>query len=105
MDDKLYSAKRIIYIENCGDCKQHYDEYYHFCKMLNKELDTSMVEGVDMYCPLDVADQNIIEFKKTFEKRLRKKFRNIINGKGLVIPRIVVKMAIDDLFKTSGYWD
>ena len=33
-----------------------------------------------------------------FEKYVRNRFKNIVNGKGSVIPRIAVKMALDDIF-------
>ena len=33
-----------------------------------------------------------------FEKYVRNRFKNIVNGKGAVIPRIAVKKALDDIF-------
>lgn len=34
-----------------------------------------------------------------FEKYVRNRFKNIVGGEGLVIPRIAVKIALDDIFK------
>jgi len=36
---------------------------------------------------------------RDFEKFVRDKFKHIIGGKGLVIPRMAVKLALDDVFK------
>lgn len=37
-----------------------------------------------------------------FEKYVRNRFKNIINGNGLVIPRIAIKVALDDIFNTPN---
>ena len=33
-----------------------------------------------------------------FEKYIRNKFRHIVNGKGLTIPRIIVEKTLDEVF-------
>ena len=40
-----------------------------------------------------------------FEKKVRDRFKHIIDGDGLVIPRIAVKIAIDDIFKETKIMD
>lgn len=36
---------------------------------------------------------------QALERKVRRRFENIINGAGLMIPRMAVKIAVDDLFK------
>lgn len=36
-----------------------------------------------------------------FEKFVRNRFKHIINGKGSIIPRIAIKIALDDIFKNN----
>ena len=36
-----------------------------------------------------------------FEKFVRNRFKNIISGKGPIIPRIAIKIALDDIFKEN----
>lgn len=36
-----------------------------------------------------------------FEKFVRNRFKNIVGGPGFVIPRIAVKIALDDVFKSD----
>lgn len=36
-----------------------------------------------------------------FEKFVRDRFKNIVGGEGPLIPRIAVKIALDDVFKTE----
>ena len=52
-------TKRVILIENCNECKD-YDDYYHRCRLNNKDLDENMVEGVGEFCPLEVYDNQKI---------------------------------------------
>ena len=35
---------------------------------------------------------------KVFEAFVRYRFQHIIDGKGLVVPRVAVKIALDDIF-------
>lgn len=37
-----------------------------------------------------------------FEKFVRNRFKHIINGKGPIIPRIAIKIALDDIFSEDA---
>ncbi len=37
-----------------------------------------------------------------FENFARNRFKNIVDGKGPIIPRIAVKIALDDIFKEDA---
>jgi hypothetical protein len=39
------------------------------------------------------------------EERIRKRFHNIVNGEGPIIPRIAVKTALDDIFNVASPHD
>jgi len=47
-------------------------------------------------------DDNIYININDFEKTVRERFKNIIEGAGPVIPRIAVKIALDDIFKPES---
>lgn len=40
--------------------------------------------------------------KEAIEPIVRKRFKHIIEGEGFVIPRIAVKVALDDLFNLEA---
>lgn len=47
-------------------------------------------------------DDNVYINLNDFEKTVRNRFKNIIEGAGPVIPRIAVKIALDDVFKPDA---
>ena len=55
-----------------------------------------VLEENDFFCAAEVMSA----FGE-IEARVRSRFENIMNGEGLTIPRIAIKVALDDLFDKS----
>ena len=54
---------------------------------------------------MEFQDHNIY-IKTDIERKVRSRFKTIVGGKGFLIPRIAIKIALDDLFgKESSQQD
>ena len=54
-------------------------------------------ECVGKYVRLDIANGALTALVE-IEAKIKDRFKNIIDGPGITIPRIAIKVAIDDIF-------
>ena len=75
----------------------------------DRESACDWIDGVT-WCE-DKINDNDIEYVKAdlhlkgFESFVRDRFKHIVDGKGIVIPRIAVNIALDDIFKITSRCD
>ena len=68
-------------------------EFLHeYISLLNDEIDFVKNYNLDLIRIVKLVEEQV-------ETKVRLRFNHIINGKGPIIPRIAVKIAIDDIFK------
>ena len=99
-DKKKCMAPGYGYISNKGE----FDKYGNGAIYVwVEDLIYENIKNTDNNTDPVLQIENIYINVSDFEKYVRKHFNTIVSGKGLTVPRIIVKFALDEIFDKNGF--